>query len=231
MKKYIHYALTHPTINLFLFGTLVFITIFILGSDFFSFTQLKESEKTLQQLQIEKEKILTKKMETSAEQAQINQLRLLNRSTAGFTLANLCETSKLWISKIQLEKSKKKITENTFSVSLDLMADYPSLLTLIDKLAMLPWNINWETLHITLKNSKKTKENMQYPLQIKLKLAIENYYLPSKITSQPSHPTSAINPENSPFLLKRYAGKLIYNGKSFSIIDIGDVRLKLLGTT
>lgn len=207
-------------IKLLLFTTISIISLLILGSDFLSLTQIKNEEKTLEKIQMEKEKMLTNKIKTSSQQAQIKQFVLLDRSVACFTLVNFCETTHVLLTKIQIEKAKKKTTQNTFEISLELMSDYYALISLMNELNKLPWKIDLKSLSMVQKKFKKTKRLEQYPLEIKLKLTIPNYYLPTKdITTD--HFTHKISCGNSPFLMKRCVGKLTDHGQTFDIISLG----------
>lgn len=230
--------LTTSPLKLLLASVMSLIAIFTLGSDFFSWMDIKKNEQTLQQLQIQKENTLTQKMETSQQEARMNPLIFLNPSEAALTLARVCETSHLFLAKIQLEKTPAKIKQNTFEVSLDLMGDYFAFMDFFNQSMALSWNIDWQTLHIAsthLKAKKKTSHSINplYPLEIKLRLIIAHYYDPNKKISpfiqaskQSSHTTC------SPFVMQRHAGKLITEGKITDIIvtEEGKNGISLLST-
>ena len=221
--------LTASPLKLLFAGVLSLTAIFTLGSDFLSWTKMKKTEQTLQQLQIQNENRLSQKMEISQQQAKKHPLIFLNPSTTALTLAKICETSGLFLAKIQLEKTPAKTKQNTFEISLNLMGDYFGFMDFFNQLMALPWNIDWETLHIASIPSKTTKKtsapnNLLYPLEIKLQLVIAHYYDPNKkispftqVSQQPSHTIY------SPFVMRRYAGKLTIEGKTTDLIVTGSV--------
>ena len=183
-----------------------------LGSDWATCVRLEKTIGSLQTLQRQKEKNLSTPLGTFKKQPDEIEPTLLNPTHASFTLTNVCETSNLWLEKIQLAKPHAK-AQDKFEISLELQGDYKNFTTLITSLTQLPWVIDWKTLRAI------EGKNLNYPLKIKIKLNINRYYLDQR----PSKPAFQTKPQNekiiySPFSISRHAGQIMTNNQTTDLI-------------
>jgi hypothetical protein len=228
-------------VPLLCFGLSLF-SIFLLIYDISALVHIKKAEKTLQTLYIAKEKCLSKRLESSTFIPSVNQKIRLDPSETLVTLAKLCESSHLTLSKMQIKKIKPtKLSsreamseanhrdegspqfEESFEVSLDLFSSYSDMLSLFFllyqqvwlsdfKMMMLKKTTSLEPIMLSAHNLSKsdtyTAGLTEKSIEIKLKLSILSTYFPSQKIKSLMPFFSKSTPLFSPFLMRRYVGKI-----------------------
>jgi|GEM_PF-6460769 len=211
-------------LKLLLISIISLIALLVLGLDFTSLSNAKENEHALQQVLLKKESMLAQKIGASSQQTKLNQLAFLNPTEAVFVLAEFCENCHLLLTKIQLAKPTTKITHDTFEISLNLVGDYCDFMMFFNQLIEFSWNIDWQIVQISLNAAKVGNKiqsdkqgNILYPLEIRLKLAIAHQYV---ITKKLPRLIQKCRGTISPFVIRRYIGRLIEDNKTTDLIAV-----------